>query len=158
MIYLAAPYTHKDPAVMQSRIDTAKLALICITSENITAFSPLNYFPAFSDALPEADYNFWLGCCLEVVDACETLVILPIPGWKESKGVAIEVFTAIMAGKRVGIFINDDMAAAGAIESMSEDEFTTEVQAMVNRVRAESVRSIPQSLSIIVDSTGRLLS
>lgn len=143
MIYLAAPYTHSDPAVMQQRVETANQCLLALTDEGHTTFSPLSYFPMLSPALPEKSYDFWLEKCLDFVAVSHALVVIPIPGWRESKGVSVEVFTAINAGLQVGCFFDSVMAEKGLLEAVTQEEFQDALKVMMNPMKTLNSLILP---------------
>jgi hypothetical protein len=117
---------------MQKRVSTANQCLLAITDEGHTAFSPLSYFPMFAPALPDKPYEFWLAHCLQFLANCDRIVVIPIPGWRESKGVAVELQYAIMAQKLIGCFKDSRMAEAGLIENLTPAEFEEALGVIVN--------------------------
>lgn len=89
MIYLASPYTHKDPEVMNSRYLLTKQLTASLLSRNIPVFSPIVYGREFEHTLGHTfyDWKFFNDCVIRV---CDLFVIHTLPGWRESKGVEYE--------------------------------------------------------------------
>lgn len=98
-VYLAGPYTHNDPAVMQWRYDRLNEAAAYILREKMfpTVFSPISYTHPINlcngDA-PTLSYDAWLEFDMTFLDNSTRLVILKIPGWDSSKGVDQEIARA----------------------------------------------------------------
>lgn len=91
MIYLAAPYTHPDPAIQQARFEaiTAKAASLMRAS---LVFSPITYGHPFGQlGLMKTDHETWTDFNRYMLNACHSMYLLPLPGWRQSKGVAWEL-------------------------------------------------------------------
>lgn len=91
MIYLASPYSHDDPEVRQDRFIKACRAAAWLIRAGHIVFSPIamNHPIAIHGGL-SGDWESWEKSCLLMVDACDELVVLMIPGWEVSKGVIAE--------------------------------------------------------------------
>ena len=90
-IYLASPYAHPDPAVMQERFHQASYTVAHFLRKNITVYSPIahNHYLACNFDLPRT-WGFWQGPDLDMLFEAEELWILQLPGWEESTGVRAE--------------------------------------------------------------------
>lgn len=99
MIYLASPYTHSDHAVMEQRFDAACRAAGKLMAEGHVVFSPIAHTHpiAVRCELPRG-WNFWERYDREFVLASEKVVVLMLPGWRESNGVSAEIKIADAAG------------------------------------------------------------
>ena len=118
MIYLAAPYTHPDPKVMDERVYKAtEVAAMLIALFGVAVLSPLTLTHPIAKVLeeqhglesgPEAklDHNFWVGSYdAALLRACDTIAVLQLDGWSESTGVQMELDLAEEYGMKV-IIIN----------------------------------------------------
>jgi len=95
MIYLASPYTHEDPAVMQERFCAVELLVIHMLKQNIVVFSPIVYCHemAVKADFPR-DAGFWQGLNATFLRMSSRLVVLRLPGWDTSRGVQWEISMA----------------------------------------------------------------
>jgi Domain of unknown function (DUF1937) len=93
LTYLAAPYSHKDPEVVEARVaHIAKAAarLLLDTGHNI--FSPITHsHPLASLAEIPGDWEFWRKIDTDWLERCDDVVVLLLPGWRESVGVTAEI-------------------------------------------------------------------
>ncbi len=98
-IYLASPYTHSDPAVMEARFIAACRAAGRLMAEGHQVFSPIAHTHpiAVQCELPR-DWGFWKKYDETMIAHAHKLVVLVIDGWRESKGVAAEIAIAIGMG------------------------------------------------------------
>ena len=99
MIYIASPYTHADPAVMEQRFDAACRAAGELMRQGHVVFSPIAHTHpiAVRCELPRG-WDFWERFDREFIRAAEKVVVLKLPGWEESNGVAAEIKLAEAAG------------------------------------------------------------
>lgn len=96
MIYLASPYTHKDPAVVEDRVEKAALWTAEAWKRGYTVFSPAAYTHRLVEIDPSLrevafDHDFWMPHDLNLVAAASELWVLTLPGWNTSKGVGLEM-------------------------------------------------------------------
>jgi len=97
--YLAVPYSHPDPAVVQSRVDAIDELASVLISKGHFIFSPISmcHGMAMKYGLP-GDWEFWRKYNTEMMGRCQKLVVLCIDGWKESVGVKAEIEIATEMG------------------------------------------------------------
>lgn len=88
MMYLASPYYHPDALIMKTRYLLAKQATIGLLSQDIWTYSPIVHNHPLE---MQREHEFWMRFDLDMLRRCDSLGILDIPGWRESKGVAIEM-------------------------------------------------------------------
>lgn len=102
MIYLASPYTHIDPAVMEQRFHAACRAAGHLMRKGEIVFSPIAHTHpiAVSCELPRG-WDYWARFDREFIQASSEVMVLTIPGWQESRGVTAELAIAREAGIRV---------------------------------------------------------
>lgn len=101
LTYLASPYTpHKGESV-EERCRAAKIAAAKLMQAGHAVFSPIAHSHYIADHLPahlRVDHDFWMAQDLPVLRACTRLVVLRLPGWERSRGVAREIEEAAKLG------------------------------------------------------------
>ena len=93
ILYLAAPYSDPSPEVRNARVELASRAAACLMHHGYTVFSPITHGHYVADHLPDEcrlDHEFWMKQCLPFLDRSHGLVILPLPGWGQSRGLRVE--------------------------------------------------------------------
>ena len=92
LIYLATPFTDKDPAVMERRFQVVNRVASKLMSDGIHVFSPISHcYPiALEGGLPKG-WEFWEAYDRVMLKACTRLIVLMQDGWKESVGVNNEI-------------------------------------------------------------------
>ena len=105
LIYLAAPYTDPDPEVSALRAEQASYAAAMLMSRyGFAVFSPITHGHAVVDHLPlekAVSHDFWMEQCIPVLDRCDELHILRLPGWDRSRGVKYEWDFAVRTHKPI---------------------------------------------------------
>lgn len=93
-IYLAAPYSDADPAVRKARVEATTRIAAFLMSKGHVVFSPITHGHAVALHLDfvkvKHDHDFWMGQCLPLLGCCDLLVVVPLPGWEKSRGIAAE--------------------------------------------------------------------
>jgi hypothetical protein len=92
LVYVASPYTHADPEVVQSRYEHVGRLTAKLVAGGEAAVSPITYGHHLLDfhAMP-TDWEFWMDFCIALLSKCDRMVVAKIPGWEESKGVQAEI-------------------------------------------------------------------
>jgi Domain of unknown function (DUF1937) len=93
--YLASPYTHPSPAVMEQRYELAQNALNWLLAKRVWAYSPIVHchpLVARFDLPRHAD--FWASFNRAMLSPAIGLLILDIDGWTTSKGIELEIRVA----------------------------------------------------------------
>ena len=93
MIYVAAPYSHPDPAIRTQRFEVVTLYTAQLLKSGLFAYSPLTHTHPLQLALQRfgvEDYP-WLTLDEKFMEICTGCHILCLPGWDASKGVAYEL-------------------------------------------------------------------
>lgn len=92
MIYLASPYSHADPKIIEARFEYATKVSGFLMNEGSVVFSPITHSHLVAKMwnMPTV-WSFWQGQDLHILRRCDSLVVLAIPGWKESVGVQAEI-------------------------------------------------------------------
>jgi Domain of unknown function (DUF1937) len=122
MLYLATPYSHPDPAIREGRFHAACRATAALMSAGDVVFCPIAHsHPLVDHGLPTG-WAYWEHVDREFLQRCDELLVLTLPGWEESVGVAAEIQIANELGKPVGYLAPE---AIEAIESVTEaDQFS----------------------------------
>lgn len=92
MIYVAAPYSHPDKSVVEYRMDMVEKALALLMSKGLHATTPLLMHHVLDKGISLPDnFEFWDKYCFDLLDRCESMTILTLPGWDTSRGVIAEI-------------------------------------------------------------------
>ena len=119
-VYLAAPYTSPDPEVSRDRVEIASIIAASLMREGYTTFSPITHGHNIADHLPAklaASHEFWMHQCLPILANCDWLIIVPLEGWRESKGIAEEIAFAQASRKPIFLY----QSAAIPMEHFSQE-------------------------------------
>lgn len=105
-IYLACPYSHPDPMVRRWRVKQVDMKAAELMEQGNLVFSPLSHSHPISNycRVDPTDHDFWLRQDLWILDICDEMHILCLPGWDESKGIGVEIEYAKSKGIQI-IFI-----------------------------------------------------
>jgi sugar phosphate isomerase/epimerase len=92
MIYLATPYTHADPAVMHARFERACEHAGKLMQQGLVVFCPIAHTHpiAVRCDLPR-DWVFWRQFDEAFIAASKRVVVVKMPGWEVSAGIAAEI-------------------------------------------------------------------
>lgn len=98
IVYLATPYSHPDPKVRVQRYEAVTRHAAKMVAEGLVVFSPITMTHPI-EVLGETDpapTEYWIAFDEPFMDACAEAVVLMLPGWESSRGVAREIahFTA----------------------------------------------------------------
>jgi len=99
-IYLASPYTHPNPDIMQERYEHAARVTAEMLNRRQYVYSPIVHCHelACRHDLPR-DINFWRDYNTAMLRLAGQLKVLKLEGWEQSVGVQFEMDLA----KRLGI-------------------------------------------------------
>ena len=113
--YLATPYSKlardddgafSSAGSLECAARAARWARL-LALEGITAVSPIIqavemvHVDVIDPQLDPLDERFWEGWCQPLLNACGGVIVPPIPGWKESEGIWVEVCAALRAQRPV---------------------------------------------------------
>ena len=109
--YLACPHWHDDPAIRQLRYEAAIQAHVNLTHAGFSILNPIA-MSHDADKLArennrEITHDVWLRADYPLLFNCSGLIILQLPGWKSSKGIAWEIAGADELKKPI-IFLPGD--------------------------------------------------
>jgi len=90
--YLASPYTHSNPRIVETRYLQALHATHLLLAQRTPIYSPIVHCHhlAHTNNLP-TDADFWLWYNKNMLACARKLLVLKLPGWRESKGVEYEM-------------------------------------------------------------------
>lgn len=92
MIYIASPYSHPDPKIEEQRYFRACDFTDSLLRSGHVAFSPIVYCYPISKRLElGGQAEVWLWFNMSMMRRAEAVYCLQLDGWKESKGVGIEL-------------------------------------------------------------------
>jgi hypothetical protein len=99
VIYLASPYSHPDPLIMQSRFEVAERVTAQLLNKRVWVYSPIVHCHALATRfnLPR-NFEFWRDYNFALLRHASELYVTDMPGWDESKGVAAELNFARQCG------------------------------------------------------------
>ena len=92
-LYLASPYSHPDPEVRHERFLGACRAAAHLMDCGHVVFSPIAHSHTIeTEGLKEVrNGDFWKGQDVPILRHAARLVVLMLPGWRESRGIAWEI-------------------------------------------------------------------
>lgn len=113
LFYLASPFTHPSKHVRSRRINRVTDVTIRLLRAGIQAFSPISYNGAWERTvyrLP-CEWPFWEKYDKNFLKRCDAMIVLKIPGWKESVGVTAEIEYADQLGMPI-FYITEEQVVA----------------------------------------------
>lgn len=103
-VYLASPYSHALAAVRNARYRAALMATRSLLAAGVHVFSPIVYshflvgHQTTGAGSLAASWEFWREFDLSMLDKCDVLAVLQLPGWTYSVGVQAEIAEATVRG------------------------------------------------------------
>jgi hypothetical protein len=98
LVYMASPYSHPDPSVMEARFTSACREAARFMRKGVLLFSPIAHtHPIAQFDLPK-DWTFWARYDRFILEKCCGVLVLMLDGWEQSKGVAGELLIAAELG------------------------------------------------------------
>lgn len=120
-IYLACPYTSPSAIEQADRVEIASAAAAEMMLEGHCVYSPITHGRHIAQHLPQSvDYDFWMKQCKPLLMSADCLVVLPLPGWRASKGVMQEISWAREFKKNVIFLQNSPKAFAHRLEPIDD--------------------------------------
>jgi hypothetical protein len=108
--YVAAPYSHPDPAIHELRFRQINAYCAAQMAAGVILYSPISHCHpiALEHALP-TDWAFWERFDRAMIGCCRRLTVLTLDGWRESTGVTAEIKIALEMGIPVEYALEADM-------------------------------------------------
>lgn len=109
LVYIATPYSHPDPAVMERRFLEVNRFCAGLMKEGVHVYSPISHTHpiAVCGDLPRG-WDFWEQYDRIMLAACRKIIVFCQEGWLESKGVKAELEIAVELGLAVEFFYPPD--------------------------------------------------
>jgi hypothetical protein len=96
-VYLGCPYTNPDPDVQLQRVELASIVAARLMLNGFAVYSPITHGHQVAQHIPQGEdtgHDFWMGQCLPMLAKASALVILPMAGWRQSRGLRDEMALA----------------------------------------------------------------
>lgn len=108
MIYIGQPYTHSDFEVMAARFKIAEFLTAEYMKAGDIVYSPIVHCHkiAVHYKMP-TNWEFWEKYDLGILERCDTMRVLQMPGWDKSRGLQAEMKYAEENKKEI-IFVSWD--------------------------------------------------
>ena len=108
--YLASPYTHHDPAVVEARYNAAVEAAGRLMRQGWTIFSPIAHSHVIAGRvnLPTT-WDYWRVIDEAFLSRADSLMVLTLDGWTSSRGVRDEIAMAARHGVPVSYVRMEDL-------------------------------------------------
>ena len=102
-IYLACPYSHETEKVKAERFEAVTRVAGKLLLGECNVFSPITHshlIEQYTDGIG-GEFDAWAIIDYEFIDWSDEVVVLCLPGWDRSYGVANEIRYALERGKPV---------------------------------------------------------
>jgi hypothetical protein len=134
LVYLAAPYSHTDPLVRETRHQLIAIAAARLMSGGLHIYSPITHaHPMIQLAQLPTGYEYWEQFDKVMMSKCDSMIVLELSGWENSVGVQCELAEMRRLKKPIyytkaddadiptlGAMLNNKLVAARV--SLSDDE------------------------------------
>lgn len=92
IVYLANPYSHPDPEVMENRYREAVRFTAGFTACGYIVFSPIVHsHPLAMNHQMATDWEFWKRIDSKFISVCSEVWVVKMDGWEKSRGVQAEI-------------------------------------------------------------------
>ena len=92
MIFISSPYSSKEEYVEEARYQQTLKYCATLVRQGLFPFSPIVHFhPMHVYCTLPGDAEFWQAYNVDAMKACSEFIVLLLPGWEASKGVAMEI-------------------------------------------------------------------
>ena len=105
LVYLASPYSNKDPAVMETRFQIVQSLTAELLKREVCVFSPIAYSHQFALMGAGGTFESWRKFDIAMLIRCDMLAVLCIDGFNESVGVGLEIESAKMLNIRTKMIV-----------------------------------------------------
>lgn len=103
MLYLAAPYSGSKEQTAERMEKFCQVDAQLMKDGYFTVSPLLKHFTLEYADLP-GSWEYWEDYAQELMNRCEAMIVIKLPGWEESKGVQGEIKMAVIAGKPIIYF------------------------------------------------------
>lgn len=125
LIYLASPYSHDDPHVIERRVRQVQAAAARLIELGHLIFSPIVHSHPIADQVSFSPVNTadklsgWMEYDRAMIDKADELWVLELDGWAQSRGVEAERNHALATGKTVRHIEYPSLKEIGHIKQVS---------------------------------------
>lgn len=107
--YLASPYTAPDAETREYRFKAACKSAARFMQQGLVVFSPIAHsHPIEIEGGWQESGEFWKRQDEPYLMACDRLIVLCLPGWMTSRGVAHEIKVAKERGIPIEYVVEDE--------------------------------------------------
>lgn len=92
--YLACPYSDPDPKVREARLIIVTQIAYNLMRQGIHVYSPLTHNIPINQLGVHGNWMTWKDFDHTMLVKCGRLIVLKLPGWEKSQGVAAEIACA----------------------------------------------------------------
>lgn len=107
-IFLACPYGHADKTVVEQRFEISNIVAAQIIRNRAAIFSQVSMSHPINRHLTNLDKagiaSLWTPVDAVFMGAMEELIVVDVPGWQESAGVAREIDFFKARNRRVSLW------------------------------------------------------
>lgn len=108
LIYLASPYSHKSKTVMRQRENDINNIGATLLNKGYFIYGPISMSAAIArSGKMGSGWDTWRELDLLMIDKCDEMWVVDMPGWLESTGVAAEIEHCLKTGKPVFVLSYD---------------------------------------------------
>lgn len=101
-VYVAAPYTHLSKRIMSLRETMITATVGYLIDNGMHAYSPITESAQYQkNAGLDGTWDFWGTRDTDILRRMDELLVLMLPGWEDSVGVAAEVEIAKRLGMKI---------------------------------------------------------
>lgn len=102
LYYLATPYTKYRAGIWPAYKEAARIAGR-LTAIGLNVYSPIAHSHplAVYGGIDPLDHDLWMRVDAPFVAICGALIVAKMDGWRDSKGVTIEIESFATAGKPI---------------------------------------------------------
>jgi nucleoside 2-deoxyribosyltransferase len=100
--YIATPYSRWPKGIEDAFIEAAK-ASAELMKRGMHVYSPIchSHPIAMHGKMDALSHEVWMNLDFAMIDACDGVFVVMMPGWDESTGIRMEIEYALKTGKPV---------------------------------------------------------
>lgn len=102
LYYMASVYTQFPKGLEEAYIEASKCAATLL-KRGMNVFSPIAHSHpiAVYGSIDKIDHDFWMRLDIAILDECDEMLVVMMPGWRDSRGIAAEIKHARETGKPI---------------------------------------------------------
>lgn len=111
LVFLSVPYTDSDPAVVERRVQLMLNVDAHLMRQGVFTISPVyKHLLVQANLQVPGTWEYWRDYCKTLLQRCDRMIIIPLPGWTKSAGVRGEIDIADELGVPYTVFDLQDLA------------------------------------------------